>query len=126
MALTYSQGYKRLLNGQSIQSISSSCPLRDPGGVACVSGGGTKKGEEYAVKSSFLVNDGCEKPNMSQICVKKDRFAETQALNLGCSLLRSFFSKASQHQRFHCYCKTRTRASQISCDIYCTYPIRWL
>jgi len=46
VALTFSQGYNRLLNGQSIQSISSSCLLRDPGGVCCVLGGSTKKGDE--------------------------------------------------------------------------------
>lgn len=53
MALTYSQGYKRLLSGQSIKSINSSCPLRDPGGVCCVLRESTKR-EKCAVKSPIL------------------------------------------------------------------------
>lgn len=54
MALTYSQGYKRLLNGQSIKSISSSCPLRDPGGVCCVLRGSTKRGKTCSQEAYSL------------------------------------------------------------------------
>lgn len=54
MALTYSQGYKGLLNGQSIKSISSSCPLRDPGDVCCVLRGSTKKGKPSSQEAHSL------------------------------------------------------------------------
>ena len=54
MALTYSQGYKRLLNGQSIKSISSSCPPRDPGGVCCVLRGSTKRGKTCSQEAYSL------------------------------------------------------------------------
>jgi len=65
VALTYSQGYKRLLNGQSIKSISSPCPLRDPGGVCFCHERRHQKGRECA---PFFVNGECEKPNMGSIC----------------------------------------------------------
>ena len=143
MALTYSQGYKRLLNGQSIKSISSSCPLRDPGGVCCVLRGSTKRGktcsqEAYSLRmmnvrnqtwAEFIVNGG---DLLSYLF--KNRFTWIKHIDVPNVVLftwavlpqKPFFSKARQHPHFNRYCKTRTRASQISCDIYCTYPIRWL
>lgn len=147
MALTYSQGYKRLLNGQSIKSISSSCPLRDPGGVCCVLRGSTKRGktcsqEAYSLGmmnvrnqtwAEFIVDGG---DLLSYLFKNRVTFYFPE-LNISTYQISCFspgpyfpkalfFSKARQHPHFNRYCKTRTRASQISCDIYCTYPIRWL
>lgn len=131
--LTYSQGYKRLLSGQSIKSISSSCPLRDPRAVC------RRKRSKRAVRSPILCEWWMWETEQKRLmfmelkscCRLAGRRRVHKTNNTDLEKRKCFFPnalgafmKAMQHQHFNLNSKTRTRASQISCDIYCTYPIR--
>lgn len=65
----------------------------------------------------------------SQSKVKKKKNSNTDLGKIYCIFcpnVLGVFMMAMQHQHYNLNGKTGTRASQISCDIYCTYPIRQL